>query len=250
MFNRRPGPAISAVILGLLLGGPATPDHAPADHSGHAGHAMTQEQLAMLRKVPLYRGSPISRSMKKSCMTPDTGLSQRPVGRYTTRPGLGHGYAGDGNDRLAATLGGDPCTRPRSVRMSMMDSAHVQAAVDKLEAAGATTIIVLEETGTSSLVRQWHYMFGLTDNSGYLEVPRVRTRAKVIMAKSPTRSPIIGRILGENLKSASKDPANEVALLVMHGPERKEENDEELRNLARLAARGRHGYFGVLRFAG
>ena len=154
--------------------------------------------------------------------------------------GLGHGYAGDGNEQFKAGYASVALVHPTAVGlgMSMMDSSHIQAAVDKLEAAGATTIVVLpsETSETSSLVRQWHYMFGLTDNSGYLEVPRVRTRAKIIMAKSPTRSPIIGRILGENLKTASKDPANEAALLVMHGPESKEENDDELRNLAKLAA--------------
>lgn len=56
------------------------------------------------------------------------------------------------------------------------------------------------------------------------------------MAKSPTRSPIIGDILGLNLKAESREPAKEAALLIMHGPERPEENDDELRNLARLAA--------------
>jgi len=244
MFNRRLGPATSAVILGLLLGGPATPDDAPADHSGHAGHAMTPEQLAMLRKkVPLYAGftdQQINENMSR--MTPDTEayLSGPSVRDSIGVLGLGHGYAGDGNDQFKAGYASVATAHPTAVGlgMSMMDSAHIQAAVDKLEAAGATTIIVLpsETSETSSLVRQWHYMFGLTDNSGYLEVPRVRTRAKIIMAKSPTRSPIIGRILGENLKTFSKDPANEVALLVMHGPESKEENDEELRNLAKLAA--------------
>lgn len=198
----------------------------------------------MLRKkIPLYAGftdQQINENMSR--MTPDTEayLSGPSVRDAIGVLGLGHGYAGDGNDQFKAGYASVATVHPTAVGlgMSMMDSAHVQAAVDKLEAAGATTIIVLpsETSETSSLVRQWHYMFGLTDNSGYLEVPRVRTRAKVIMAKSPTRSPIIGRILGENLKSASKDPVNEVALLVMHGPESKEENDEELRNLARLAA--------------
>ncbi len=198
----------------------------------------------MLRKkIPLYAGftdQQINENMSR--MTPDTEayLSGPSVRDSIGVLGLGHGYAGDGNDQFKAGYASVATVHPTAVGlgMSMMDSAHVQAAVDKLEAAGATTIIVLpsETSETSSLVRQWHYMFGLTDNSGYLEVPRVRTRAKIIMAKSPTRSPIIGRILGENLKSASKDPVNEVALLVMHGPESKEENDEELRNLARLAA--------------
>jgi hypothetical protein len=244
MFNRRLIPATSAAIVGLLLGGPATPDDAPADHSGHAGHEMTPEQMAMLRKkVPLYKGftdQQINENMSR--MTPDTEayLSGASVRDSIGVLGLGHGYAGDGNEQFKAGYASVATVHPTAVGlgMSMMDSSHIQAAVDKLEAAGATTIVVLpsETSETSSLVRQWHYMFGLTDNSGYLEVPRVRTRSKIIMATSPTRSPIIGRILGENLKTASKNPANEVALLIMHGPERKEENEDELRNLAKLAA--------------
>ncbi|MBL8202035.1 MAG: hypothetical protein JNK40_13795 [Chromatiales bacterium] len=247
MFTRRVIPATGAVFLGLLLGGPAMPDDAAVDHSGHAGHAgheMTPEQMALLRKkVPLYAGftdEQINANMSR--MAPDTQayLSGPSVRDAIGVLGLGHGYAGDGNEQFKAGYAPVAAAHPTAVAlgMSMMDSSHVQAAVDKLEAAGATTIVVLpsETSETSSLVRQWHYMFGLTDNSGYLEVPRVRTRAKVIMATSPTRSPIIGRILGENLRTASTDPAREAALLIMHGPENKEENDDELRNLAKLAA--------------
>jgi sirohydrochlorin ferrochelatase len=205
---------------------------------------MTPEQVALLRKkVPLYAGftsQQINENMSR--MAPDTEayLSGPSVRNSIGVLGLGHGYAGDGNEQFKAGYAQVAVRHPTAVGlgMSMMDSSHIQAAVDKLEAAGATTIVVLpsETSETSSLVRQWHYMFGLTDNSGYLEVPRVRTRSKIIMATSPTRSPIIGRILGENLKTASKNPANEVALLIMHGPERKEENEDELRNLAKLAA--------------
>lgn len=241
---------ISHVLIAALALGLADPTAAagdPADHSGHSGHAghqMTPEQIATLRKkVPLYAkftDEQINENMGR--MTPDSMayLSAPSVRDSIGVLGLGHGYAGDGNDQFKAGYASVATVHPTAVGlgMSMMDSSHVQAAVDKLTAAGATTIVVLpsETSETSSLVRQWHYMFGLTDDSGYLEVPRVRTKARIIMATSPTRSPIIGRILGENLKTASKNPANEAAILIMHGPERKEENDEELQNLARLAA--------------
>ncbi|MDH5254726.1 MAG: hypothetical protein OEW72_02320 [Gammaproteobacteria bacterium] len=247
MFTPRLLSPAVLTVLALGLAGPAAAGDAPADHSGHAGHAghqMTPEQIAMLRKkVPLYAGftdEQINENMGR--MAPDTEayLSAPSVRDSIGVLGLGHGYAGDGNDQFKAGYASVAAMHPTAVGlgMSMMDSSHIQSAVDKLEAAGATTIVVLpsETSETSSLVRQWHYMFGLTDNSGYLEVPRVRTRAKIIMATSPTRSPIIGRILGENLKAASKDPASEAALLIMHGPESPAENEDELRNLAKLAA--------------
>jgi hypothetical protein len=205
---------------------------------------MSPEQIAFLRKkVPLYAGftdDQINENMGR--MTPDSQayLSAPEVRDGIGVLGLGHGYAGSGNDQFKAGYADVAAVHPTAVGlgMSMMDSAHVQAAVDNLEAAGATTIVVLpsETSETSSLVRQWHYMFGLTDNSGYLEVPRIRTKAKIVMMSAPTRSPLIGRLLGENLKTVSKDPAREAALLVMHGPEKPEENADELRNLAKLAA--------------
>ncbi len=247
MFAPRRISTALAASLALGLAGPAPATDAPDDHSGHSGHSghtMTAEQIATLRKkIPLYAGftdEQINENMGR--MTPDSMeyLSAPSVRDDIGVLGLGHGYAGDGNNQFKAGYAAVATAHPTAVGlgMSMMDSSHIQAAVDRLEAAGVTTIVVLpsETSETSSLVRQWHYIFGLTDNSGYLEVPRVRTKAKIIMATSPTRSPIIGRILGENLKTASRDPANEVALLVMHGPESKAENDDELRNLAKLAA--------------
>lgn len=240
--------AASAALL-LWAAGPALADEGEqaTDHSGHqvhSGHQMTAEQITTLKKkVPLYAGftdEQINENMSR--MAPDTEayLSAASVRDSIGVLGLGHGYAGDGNEQFKAGYVGVAKRHPTAVGlgMSMMGSAHVQEAVDQLEAAGAKTIVVLpsETAETSSLVRQWHYMFGLTNESAYLDVPRIRTTAKIIMARSPTRSPIIGQILGENLKAASKDPAKEAALLIMHGPENPAENEDELRNLAKLAA--------------
>lgn len=236
------------LVLVLVLAGPvARAAGAGGDHSaheGHVGHQMTPGQLVILRKkVPLYAGytdAQINENMGRMAPDSEAYLSSPAVRDAVGVLGLGHGYAGDGNEQFKAGYASVATVHPTAVGlgMSMMDSAHIQAAVDQLEAAGATTIVVLpsETSETSSLVRQWHYIFGLTDDSGYLEVPRVRTKARIIMASSPTRSPIIGQILGENLKAASREPANEAVLLIMHGPEDKAENDDELRNLATLAA--------------
>lgn len=248
MNSARHGATLALALL-LLAAAPARADEGeqPMDHSqhqGHAGHQMTPEQIAELRrKVPLYAGftdEQINENMGR--MTPDSEayLSAASVRDAVGVLGLGHGYAGDGNEQFKAGYVAVAKVHPTAVGlgMAMMSSSHVQEAVDQLEAAGAKTIVVLpsETSETSSLVRQWHYMFGLTDQSGYLEVPRIRTSAKIVMAKSPTRSPIIGQILGENMKAMSRDPAKEAALLVMHGPENKAENEDELQNLGRLAA--------------
>jgi hypothetical protein len=243
----------SALLAALLLGASVAADE-PMDHSQHqmdhsqhqgpGGHQMTPAQIQELRKkVPLYAtytDEQINESMSR--MAPDTEayLSPASVRGSIGVLGLGHGYAGDGNAQFMAGYQAMARERPTAVAlgMAMMDSAHVQRAVSALEAAGARTIVVLpsETSETSSLVRQWHYMFGLRNDSAYLDVPRIRTDARVVMIESPTRSPIAAKILARNLAPVIKDPAKEVAMLIMHGPEDPQENEDELRNLARLAA--------------
>jgi hypothetical protein len=235
-----------AIVTALFLATSALADDEPMDHAqhmGHSGHQMTPQQIAELKKkVPLYANftdAQINENMGRMAPDTETYLSASSVRGPIGVLGLGHGYAGDGNKQFEAGYAGVAKKHQTAVGlgMSMMGSGHVQEAVDQLEAAGAKTIVVLpsETSETSSLVRQWHYMFGLTDASAYLDVPRIRTSAKIVMAKSPTRSPIIGEILADNLKSVSKDTSKEAVLLVMHGPENAAENEDELANLARLA---------------
>ncbi len=250
-ITRRPGlNAVCMALAMLLLSGPPLPASAGEEamdhsmHQGHTGHQMTPEQIAFLRKkVPLYAGftdEQVNENMSR--MAPDTQayLSSDSLRDSIGVLGLGHGYAGDGNEQFKAGYAGVATVHPTAVGlgMSMMDSGHIQAAVSRLEAAGATTIVVLpsETSETSSLVRQWRYILGQDDVSGYLEVPRVKTSAKIIMMRSPTRSPIIGELLADNLKGVSRNPAREAVMIIMHGPESAEENADELRNLEKLAA--------------
>ena len=60
--------------------------------------------------------------------------------------------------------------------MSMMNSAHLQAAVNDLVARGAKTIVLFDEGTTTeynSLTRHWRYIFGMSPEASYLSVPKV-----------------------------------------------------------------------------
>jgi hypothetical protein len=123
--------------------------------------------------------------------------------------------------------------------MAMMSSFHIQTAVDNLEKAGARIIVALpSEIGEdTSLIRQWDYIFNRTNDSSYLDVPRVTSKAKIIVAKTPTTSPLLADILADYARGASRDPANEAAILIAHGPEDAADNVKLLRILEGHAAR-------------
>ncbi len=219
------------------------------DHSQHAGHHhMTAEQLATLRaKIELYAGYTDEQIMASMARMQD---SEEYLSPAETRDAvgilaLGHGYGDIGNGQFKAGYRTVAVEHPTAVAlgMSMMDSAHIQKAVNELEAAGAKTIVVLPtEVGQStSLVRQWHYIFGRIDESSYLDVPRVESGARIVIAQTPTNSPLVGEILADNVKAVSRDPASEAVVLIAHGPEDPDDNVKELANLGRQAETVKRG---------
>ncbi len=248
-FIERRQPSIPTIAALALLAAAHTPALAaegegPAPAAEHAGHHhMTQEQFAQLRaRVRQYEhmsDEQIVEAMTHMMPDSDTYLSAKSVRGPVGVLGLGHGYAGDGNAQFEAGFANVARVHPTAVGlgMVMMDSANIQNAVNELEAAGARTIVVLpSEVGhASSLVRQWEYIFGLRDESAYLDVPRVKTDAKIVMAQTPTTSPLVGRILADHIRSVSKDPKNEVALLITHGDTDPAVNAVEMENLAQKA---------------
>ena len=231
--------ALMAILAAVLTAVAAPVRAEDMDHSQHAGHQMSAEDLATLRaKIPLYRGytdEQINASMARMRDTQDY-LSRPDVRHEIGVLGLGHGYGDDGDGQFKAAYGQVAGEYPTAVGlgMAMMSSGHIQSAVEQLEAAGAKTIVVLPtEIGEpTNLTRQWDYIFGRIDESAYLDVPRVQTRARVVFASTPTSSPVVARILTDNLKSLSRDPANEVGVIIAHGPTDADQNDKELRDLA------------------
>ncbi|MGI9342702.1 MAG: hypothetical protein ACR2QV_07610 [Gammaproteobacteria bacterium] len=217
-----------------------------ADDSQHAdhGHTMTAEQLAELRaKIPLY-------DMYSDEQT--TGAMARMknlwgwMGEDGTRAGktgvlgLAHGFKEPGNTQFRAAFSGvgDAYPSTYAVGMAMMTSDHIKSAIAALEDSGVQTIVVIPTTTAdhSTLTRQWDYIFGLRDDSAYLDVPRIETDARIVWTDTPTQHPIVAEIMLDYAREKSSDPANETVIILGHGPQSEDDNAKELEILARHAA--------------
>jgi len=237
------------LVAGALLGmagvpvGQAAEGDAPMDHSQHAGHQMSHEQIEILKsKIELYRpytDEQINAAMSRMYEAQEY-LSPPDVRGEIGILGLGHGYKEVGDALFKKGYAGVAAVYPTAVGlgMTMMSSAHIQKSVDELEAAGARTIVVLptEIGDNTSLIRQWDYAFGRTDTSSYLDVERIRSKARIVLARTPTTSPLLTEILVDYVRNISKDPAKETLVLIAHGPEDPNDNSKELANLAVHAA--------------
>jgi hypothetical protein len=116
--------------------------------------------------------------------------------------------------------------------MSMMGSAHLQAAVDDLAARGAKKIVLVDEGTTTehnSLTRHWKYIFGMYPDASYLDVPRVTAPGvKFVWTGHFNDHRLITDIIYENARSVSRNPAREILILVGHGPEEPADNGPDL----------------------
>lgn len=244
---RKAGVTLVVAMLAGSAGALAAEKAAGADdhsaHQGQAAHEMSANDLAVLRqKIPLYRQYTDSQINEGMARMVDLEVYVSPAGvrNEVGVLALGHGYKEPGNTFFVGAFKPVAGKYPTAagLGMAMMSSGHIQAAVDQLEKSGAKTIVALptEVGDDTSLIRQWSYIFGLSDESAYLDVPRVKSTAKILMARTPTTSPIIGEILADYAKSAIRDAKNEVAMLVVHGPQEAEDNLKLLKILAGHAA--------------
>jgi hypothetical protein len=240
-------------------GSRAAEDH--SQHQGHAGHAavppmdaegkrlesydqrheMSAEDMAGLRaKVATYRGmSDREVEMNMNAMGPDYAwyVSDRKLRGDTGVLVLSHGV-GENSDRLLKkSLEPVGARRPTAIGfgMSMMGSAHLQAAVDDLVARGAKRIVLVDQGTTTkynTLSRHWQYIFGMYPEASYLAVPKVSAPGvKFAWAGHFNDHPLITEMVYENAKSVSRNPAKETLIIVGHGPEDKVDNDPDLKIL-------------------
>ena len=214
-------------------------------------HDMDAETLEALRaKIALYRGmSDMQLNMNMSAMGPnyewyasDTEM-RGSVGVLI----LSHGV-GENSDRILKEALVPVSSRyPTAIGfgMAMMQSAYLQSAVDDLVARGASTIVLVPNGTTTeynSLTRQWKYIFDIDDTaSTYLDVPKIKSDARFVMTSHFADHELITDILFDHTMEVSKDPANEVVILVAHGPEEIDDNGPDLAILdahrERIAAR-------------
>lgn len=237
------------------------PAAAPMDHSahqaaGHEGHKMEPWMYEALRKrVDIYRTASdayIDNSMVQ--MGPD-------YMSYLSDPGmrgkvgvvvLAHGFGKVGDEAFRQGLKPVAAHYLLAVAfgMSMTSSAHVQQAIDRLTAAGAQTIVMvpaLSSSASDDQLRQWQYMFGLTNDPGYLETKRIVTDRKVIWTPALEDHPLVIDMIADYARELSKDPAKELVIIVSHGPTLDADNQKNRALLARIAAavKAKGGYSDV-----
>lgn len=152
---------------------------------------------------------------------------------------LAHGFHGEGFNQFKQAFAKiiDKYPTAYGFGLAIMDSNHLQEAVDRLEAVGATTIILMPASTAenSTMVRQWQFIFGTIDEPSYLDVPRVESESRFVWAPNPMRHPIMGEIMRDHAKAVSTDAANELVIALGHGPSETEDNDKELAILEKHA---------------
>ncbi|MGI9341228.1 MAG: hypothetical protein ACR2QV_00155 [Gammaproteobacteria bacterium] len=246
--------AMSCVTAALLVASGPVAAQEHAHHHGHGSvpdmdadgkrlesyqvkHDMDEATLAALReKIALYRGmTDRELNMNMSQMGPnyewyvsDTQLNGD-VGVLI----LSHGVGENSDRMLHDTLRPLAEEQPMAIGfgMAMMSSTHLQSAVDDLTERGARNIILVQNgttTNYNTLTRQWKYVFNLGEEATYLEVPPIESDASFAMSKPFADNQLITDILYDHVKEVSKNPANEVVIIVGHGPEDMEDNVPDL----------------------
>ena len=204
-------------------------------------HEMTPEMRAALRKkVALYRGfTDRELDMNMNAMGPDYEwyVSDPKVKGSMGVLILSHGV-GENSDRLIRDAYVPMATKmPLAIGfgMSMMSSSHLQSAVDDLRVRGVRRIVLVDEGTTTrynSLTRHWQYIFGLYPDSSYMDVPKIRAPGvEFVWAGHFNDHPLITEMLYDSARSISTNPANEVLIIVGHGPEDQADNGPDLKIL-------------------
>ena len=149
---------------------------------------------------------------------------------------LCHGVGEKGDRHFVEAVKPVGATWPTAVGfgMAMMTSNPLQQSVDDLVASGAKKIVLVPTVPTrfNSLYRQWDYAFAQGADSAYLDIPPIQTDAEIIMAEAFNDDPLLTDVLYDYANEISSDPANEVVIIIGHGPEDIEENIPDLETLA------------------
>lgn len=245
------------LLIGILVAGSGAfgqeevHDHAPAipemDGDGkrldsyQVRHRLDEQTLAQLQeKVSLYKVlSKPQIELSMSSMGPNYAwyVSDLAMMGDIGILILAHG-SGENSDRIlteSVELLGTKWPTAIAFGMAMMTSTHIDAAIQDLKARGVKRIVIVPVTSATvynSLTRQWQYIFGMYDESSYLSVPQLSDPdIEFIMTEHYGEHPLITEILYDHVKEVSTDPANEMVIIVGHGPEELEDNVSDMKIL-------------------
>jgi sirohydrochlorin ferrochelatase len=181
---------------------------------------------------------------------------------------LAHGGQPQWNDRVTAVAQVVDRRYPTEVAFGMASRGSIQAAVDKLTARGATSIVAvpLFVSSYSSVITSTEYLLGLraeapadlaifakmdhapqgapaTEHAGHAPAadpgsPVTKT-VPLRMTAAFNRHPLIAQIVVDRARSISVVPTNEAVILVAHGPVPEDDNRRWLDDMALLAAQVR-----------
>ena len=211
----------------------------------HSHADMTPELIAALKKaIPQYRAmTDMELHMNMGGMGPDY---QWNVSAPQLRGSVGvllltHGVGETGDRIFKRAIEPIGAKYPTSIGigMAMTHSEPLQSAVDDLARAGVKTIVLVPPLVSkyNTIYRQWEYIFGWPTAAEYLSVPKVKTRLRLVMARTFDDSPLFTQMLLDNARELSKNPAREAVMIVAHGPEDYEDNVPDLAFLTAHAAK-------------
>ena len=248
----------SALLVTAAASGATTPPAGGSTPDGrkmvmaHSHSDMTPELIAALRKaIPQYRAmTDMEIHMSMGGMGPDyqwnVSAPQRRgnVGVLVLTHGVGE--TGDRIFKRAIEPIGTKYPTSIGIGMAMTHSQPLQSSVDDLSKAGARTIILVPPLVSkyNTIYRQWEYIFGWPAAAEYLSVPKVKTKVKLVMARTFDDSPLFTQMLLDHARELSKNPSREAVMIVAHGPEDYEDNGPDLAFLIAHAAKIKtHGGF-------
>tara|TARA_B100001559_G_scaffold277670_1_gene249220 strand:+ start:4256 stop:5227 length:972 start_codon:yes stop_codon:yes gene_type:complete len=145
---------------------------------------------------------------------------------------MAHGYGPGGDLDLFNSVQsvGELYQTTLSMGMSMMTSSHVICSVNEMIDKDVEKIFVVPVSSTAhnTLVRQWNYIFNLEEQFAYSEVDRI-TNERIVMLEPINDDIYAKKIILEYTNEISSDPANEVLIIIAHGPIDQADNEIELR---------------------
>ena len=185
------------------------------------------------------------------------------IGQPAARPGillLAHGGNDVWDENVIEVLRAIERDQPADLALGMATRANIQTAVSRLEAKGATEIIVvpLFISSHSSIIRSTEYLLGLRKDAppelarfakmahgpqggGHAGHPTedgtkpIVTKLPVRMTKALDDHPLLAAIAADRARSISRVPGKEAVILAVHGPVPDDDNALWLRDLRALA---------------
>ena len=178
---------------------------------------------------------------------------------------LAHGGDQNWNAEVEKAADAIRKTNPVAVAFGMATKRTIQPAVDSLIKSGVEEIVAvpLFISSHSSVITSTEFLLGaraeapkalaifakmnhghsggghaghnMTEDPSFDPLTPVESKVPIKMAAALDAHPIVAEILLSRALEISKDPANEVVILVAHGPVSDEENQLWLNNMAKLA---------------